>query len=413
MAKHTSTNDLAGATPVPVPDSVPVAAWSKGPARARKAPAAGPDYAALGVPDALVDEMERLRRAFVDLGRRSTGQVFDCGAVIHEVRELAPDQKAFAKWSKVIFRLSRRGAENYAAVHRTLLPYRQRMEKFGLVASALYHLASASAEQVEEVLTVRESGRELTIGQIKAMVAPEGKAAGKAAAGAKPDGGGPAGLKALMAQKATAVVPALMDNAFEILKSIYVALEPHRNGKRVPKEATALPLIHPVRLLRGQLEALTWTAAVAGQDGKVQLQPMARGDKWEALRQMLFDLGGADYWPDADKVGPWLAGTVVPLLEWLLGPRAEKAAVVIKEMAKAAEAERAKAAKEKERARFEAKKARMKAKREAFTAQNLGMGGRNAAGVPSGTVETGPAKAPVGNAGDLATTGLTAASGQA
>lgn len=45
--------------------------------------------------------------------------------------------------------------------HATLLPYRERMEKLGLVASALYHLAPASGEQVEEVLTVRESGREL------------------------------------------------------------------------------------------------------------------------------------------------------------------------------------------------------------------------------------------------------------
>lgn len=79
MAKHTSSNDLAGATPVPVSDSVAVAAQIKGSARARKTPDAGPDYAALGVPDALVKEMERLRRAFVDLGRRSTGQVFDWG----------------------------------------------------------------------------------------------------------------------------------------------------------------------------------------------------------------------------------------------------------------------------------------------------------------------------------------------
>ncbi|MDX8530094.1 hypothetical protein RFM41_12145 [Mesorhizobium sp. VK25A] len=407
MAKHTSTNDLAGATPVPVPDSVPVVARIKGSARARKTADVGPDYAALGVPDTHVEEMERLRRAFVDLGRRSTGQVFDCGAVIHEVRELAPDQEAFAKWSKAIFGLSRRGAENYAAVHRTLVPYRDRMVTLGLVASALYHLASASGEQVEEVLAVRESGRELTAGQIKAMLGKGGAPTGSA------DDGGPEGLKITVTEKTAFASRLLFDTLYQMLRDVHVALEPHHAGGQVVKSKAEASLVHPARLAGGLIESLVYAAQVpAGQTraGIVHVLPLAES-RWSRLRRVLYAMGSGESWPKVEKTGAWLADTVLPELEWGLGRAgAEKARAVLDERVAAAEAERARATKEKERAKFETKKARMQAKREAL---KRGMGGRNAAGVPSGTVAAGPAKAPVSDPGDLAATGLTAASGQA
>lgn len=52
----------------------------------------------------------------------------------------------------------------------------------------------------------------------------------------------------------------MMDTAFDILLAIHVALEPHRQGKRVPKDATMRPLIHPARLRRQQLESMIWFA---------------------------------------------------------------------------------------------------------------------------------------------------------
>ncbi|KQU75453.1 hypothetical protein ASC75_19150 [Aminobacter sp. DSM 101952] len=159
--------------------------------------------------------------------------------------------------------------------------------------------------------------------------------------------GGVAGLRAQIAEKTACGAAAMMDTAFDVLKAIHVALEPHRQGKRVPKDATMRPLIHPARLLREQLESLIWLAQPAGQgfqDGVVHVMPLSRDDDWYRLWAMLQDLGGYESWPQAADIGPWLTDTVVPQLEWLVGDRAEKAAAVIDEMAKAAAA-RDKAAK--------------------------------------------------------------------
>ncbi len=70
--------------------------------------------------------------------------------------------------------------------------------------------------------------------------------------------GGPAGPKAMIAEKTRVGLPALMDNATDLLRDLHVALEPHRKGKRVEKGAMKPVLIHRSRLLRQQLKSLTW-----------------------------------------------------------------------------------------------------------------------------------------------------------
>ena len=77
---------------------------------------------------------------------------------------------------------------------------------------------------------------------------------------------------------------------------------------------------------------------------------------------MLEKLGGFETWPAAGQVGTWLADTVVPQLEWLLGERAKKPLAVVDKMAAAAEAERKEAEEAKAREKAEAKKAREQAK---------------------------------------------------
>ncbi|WP_269933505.1 hypothetical protein [Aminobacter sp. HY435] len=353
MAKHTLPSDLADA--MPLPSSFDIKAPSRRERSARvtdvppsiAAPAAGeaPDYVALGIPVEAVPALEAARVRLVALGRLETSHVYEYGAVIHDVREAAPDQATFAKWAKKILNLSRRGAENYVAVHRVMGPYRSRVESLRIKSSTLYLMASARPERVEDLLAQQEAGRKLSVKEVRAILREGNEPETEKRSAAR---GGVAGLKAQIAEKTTCGVAAMMDTAVDVLKAIHIALEPHRQGKRVPKDATMRPLIHPARLLREQLESLIWLAQPAGkgfQDGVVHVMPLSRDDDWYKLWRMLQDLGGYESWPQAADIGSWLTDTVVPQLEWLVGDRAEKAAAVIDEMAKAAAAERTKATK--------------------------------------------------------------------
>lgn len=172
MAQNVNSTGAAGVTPV----TSPLPAREKAPARVRgkrhePAPdAQALDYAELGIAGTDVPKVESLRLEFAELGRRSTSQVFECGRVVVELRELASDQTHFEKLAKEVLKLSRTGAGNYERVHQNLQKHRDRLVRLGLPASGLYAMSTAEPERVEEVTTLLESGQELTVGQIKAIV---------------------------------------------------------------------------------------------------------------------------------------------------------------------------------------------------------------------------------------------------
>lgn len=378
MAKHTSSDEFDGATPVPSPINPPAPAQKK--ARARKAELsasaaspqaeAAPDYAALGLDGDKARQAESLRLESLELGRKSTGTVFEWGRIAASLHGLADDQKHFAKLAKGVLKLSRTGAENYKRVHDHLVPYRDRLVRVGMIASGLYELATAEPEQIEEALAVREGGQELTLAQIKAMV---GKGDTPVTS---PDEGGIAGLKARIAEKTAIGVAELIGNVEELFEAVLVALEPHRQGKRIVVKDIQRPFIHPSRLIREQLQWLTWRAVPAPDgfgEGAIHHDPLNSEDGWYKLDNMLESLGGYEKWPAAAEVGAWLTDTVVPQLAWLLGDRANKGFAVIDKLAAAAEAERVKAEKARERAKAEQKKARQKAKLDKAKAQKAAL----------------------------------------
>lgn len=255
-------------------------------------------------------------------------------------------------------------------VHRNLQPFRERLVAGGVVATVLYHLAGAGPEKVEEALVLHENGEKLTVSKVKAILDLAGEPSG-----ANPDDGGAAGLRARIAEKTAIGVALVMDNAAALLEQLQVALEPHRQGKRIVVKEAQRRFIHPARLLREQIETLTWLALPAGgsyADTVVHVKPLSRDDRWYELWSTLEKLGGYEGWPAAAEVGPWLADTVVPQLEWLLGARAAKANAVVDKMAREAEAERVKAEKAAARAKLEKKKAREKARKAQVKAGSRG-----------------------------------------
>ena len=369
MAKHTSTNELDGAAPVPSPITRPEPMPEK--ARARKAQLnagaviapteAAPDYAALGLGGEKARQAESLRLESLELGRKSTAGVFEWGRIAAALHDLADDQDHFAKLAKGVFRLSRTGAENYERVHRNLGRYRERLVRVGMIASGLYDLATAEPRQVEEVLAAREAGQDLTGAQIKAMVGKGGAPAASA------DDGGPEGLKAAVAEKTAFASRLLSDTLYQMARGIHVALEPHHAGGQVTKGKAEASLVHPARLAGGLIESLVYSAQVparVARAGIVEVLPLAE-NRWSRLRALLYQMGSGETWPKVEETGAWLADTVLPAFEWALGGvRADKARAVLDERAAAAEAERAKAERERERARAEQQKARAKTRRD-------------------------------------------------
>lgn len=313
MTKKLHNSELNGATPLETPQDVGlVVAEGAAPRRGRKAKLGAsttatsgstmPDYAAFGIEEAKVAEIEKLRLRFNELGRRSTDQVFECGEVVARLQELAPDQESFVKLAKGVLGLSRRGAENYASVFRNLGRYRDRLVRTAMVASALYDLASAEPDKVEEVLAAREAGQVLSGKQIREMLGKTG------ASSASPDEGGAAGLRARIAEKTAVGVSALMDNAVALLEAVLVSLVPYREGKRIVVKDVQRPLIYPTRLVREQLEWLTWVAVPAGPgyaEGAIHHFPIVKGDRWAELHATLWKLGDFEGWPAAKQVGPW------------------------------------------------------------------------------------------------------------
>lgn len=370
MAKTISNNELKGAvlaTPEELrflEDAIDRARRGSKAASEKKiapaSPAGRPDYAALGLDEEQARVVEQLRLESLELGRKSTDSVFEWGRLAAGLHEIANDQVHFGKLTKDVFGLSRRGAENYAAVYRHLQPFRERIVRAGIVASSLYDLASAEPKQIEEVLAAREAGRKLTGAQIKEML---GKTK---AASTSPEDGGPAGLRARIAEKTATALPELMANAFALLEMVLASLEPHRRGKTVVVSEIQRPLIHPARMVQQQLEWLTWVAVPAPKGfhpHAIHHRPIVKGDRWDELHATLYKLGSVEQWPRAAEVGAWLNDSVVPQLAWLLGDRADKAFAAVEKFDAAAAAERKKAADEKTAARLARKKAKLEQER--------------------------------------------------
>lgn len=215
---------------------------------ARDEAAAAPDYAAYGLSEDEAQAVEALRLAYTELGRRSTEHVFECGAVMDAVHQIAPDQKTFGKLVKGAFGISRTGAENLARVYRNLREHRARLARLGIAASLLYVMATAETDKVEEVLLAAEAGGKLSVKRVKAMLGTPVPIA------VVPDDGGPEGLRAAVAENTGYASKVFFETVVRMLRAVHIFLEPHREGR----------LVHDARLASGLFKSLVYAAQVPG-----------------------------------------------------------------------------------------------------------------------------------------------------
>jgi hypothetical protein len=241
------------------------------------------------------------------------------------VNAQAPGQEAFERWSKRACGLTRRGADNYIAVHRRLAAHRKLFVECSVPAAAMYTLAHAEPEALASVVAAYQAGERPTVRDIKVLVAGD-------VAPARPelaDVSGADGLKALAREKSRTAIPVLVGRLQAMLADVHDALETHFAGKKVAKGALIQKLEHPARRARAELQsvALFVEPNSYGDEWRVHPSQFPHGSGWARVSNILFTVGGQESWPDANKLGAWLADEVRPALEFAIGEKAANVTV--------------------------------------------------------------------------------------
>lgn len=248
----------------------------------------------------------------LELGRRTTEQTFELGDHFASAASLLPEG-TFDKWVNRRCGYAPRTARNYLAVFRNLTPYRDELVDVSAGSTVLFHLASATPEQVKEAIRFAEENERLQVADVKAILA------GGEGAKCKPVGpdlhamGGVSGLKAIIAAKVRDGVKAFLAHIAMICQAIEAAL----GKKRVIKEALAKEIQELARIARAELESLALFI-----EPEVDLSRGARGTRfpkgshWAAVHETLYNLGGVDAWPKSGEMRGWLETQVLPVLNW-------------------------------------------------------------------------------------------------
>ena len=257
-------------------------------------------------------QLELSASRIFDLGRRTTEQTFEMGDLLSSTAMLLPEG-TFDKWVKRRCGLAARSARNYVAVFRNLTPFRDELVDVSAGSTVLFHLASATPEQVKEAIRFAEENERLQVADVKAILAGGEGAKSKRVGPNLHAMGGVNGLKAIIAAKVRDGVRAYISHITMICQAIEAAL----GKKRVIKEALAKEIQEVARVARAELESLALFI-----EPEVDLSRGARGTRfpkashWAAVHETLYNLGGVDAWPKSGEMRGWLETQVLPVLNW-------------------------------------------------------------------------------------------------
>ncbi len=267
-----------------------------------------------GIGHTLREQLETSAAQIFDLGRRTTEQTFELGDHLSRAADLLADGR-FDKWVKMRCGLSARSARNNMAVFRNLGQFRDELVDLSVGATVLYHLSSASEDQVKAAIAFAEENGRLQVADVKAILA------GGEEGGDKPEKvdqfqvGGVGGLKALIAIKGRDGLKAFVTHVAAICQAIEAALA----KPRVIKEALAREVEDLARVARLELESL---AQFVEPDSDLRRHPRStrfpEKSEWAVVNETLQKLGLFDVWPKSKELPGWLRNEVVPVLGWAI-----------------------------------------------------------------------------------------------
>lgn len=265
-----------------------------------------------GIGHTLREQLETSAAHIFDLGRRTTEQTFELGDHLAQAADLLADGR-FDKWVKMRCGLAPRSARNYTAVFRNLAPYRDELVDLSVGATVLFHLSSATDNQVKAAISFAEENGRLQVADVKAILAGGEEGGDKPETGDQFRVGGVGGLKALIAIKIREGLKAFIAHVVAICQAIEAALA----KSRVIKEALAKEIQDIARVARQELESLALFVEPEldwGRNTKPTKFPKKTG--WAEVNDTLYTLGGVDSWPKSKEMRDWLALHVLPVLGW-------------------------------------------------------------------------------------------------
>ncbi len=258
------------------------------------------------------EQLETSAAHIFDLGRRTTEQTFELGDHLAQAADLLADGR-FDKWVKMRCGLAPRSARNYTAVFRNLSSYRDDLVDLSVGATVLFHLSSATPDQVKAAITFAEENKRLQVADVKAILNGSDEEDDKPEKDDQFRAGGIAGLKALIADKFREGLKAFITHVIAICQAIEIALA----KPRVIKEALAKEIQDIARVARQELESLALFIEPEldwGRNTKPTKFPKKSG--WAEVNDTLYTLGGIDSWPKSKEMRDWLALHVLPVLGW-------------------------------------------------------------------------------------------------
>ncbi|QSZ57742.1 hypothetical protein [Rhizobium sp. ZX09] len=270
------------------------------------------DYEEEGIGHTTRDLLESSAANIFDLGRRTTEQTFELGDHLAKAADLLADGR-FDKWVKMRCGLSARSARNNMAVFRNLGQFRDELVDLSVGATALYHLSSATEDQVKAAIAFAEHNGRLQVSDVKTILAGGEEGGDKAEKDDQFWTGGVGGLKVLIAAKIRDGLKAFIEHVVTICKAVEAAL----SRSRVIKEALAKEIQDIARVARQELESLALFLEPEldyGRNTRPTKFPKKTG--WAEVNDTLYTLGGVDSWPKSKDMRDWLALHVLPVLGW-------------------------------------------------------------------------------------------------
>jgi hypothetical protein len=218
----------------------------------------------------------------------------------------------FTEWCRLRWKKHRTYAYDHLRVVEKLGPLRARIVRARMQPAAVLALGS-HPDRAEEILRSFETGERPSVAWVKAMLAdPDGAAGDREVA----EAGGIRGLERFHAAKRRRLRE-LVGRLEDVIAAIEAALAPAAERGRVFKSALAEEIVLPSRHAR--LELLNLCAVLEPNPHDVatlRSAGFAEGSRWGQVSELLYEIGGAESWPPAVGLEPWLRDRVLPLLKW-------------------------------------------------------------------------------------------------
>jgi hypothetical protein len=275
------------------------------------------DYDALDISAQSMKALEAAAVGIQALGRRSTEQAFELGALLEQASEHV-EPGTFEKWVSQRCDISSKTARNYRSVARNLSNYRDRAVELAVSPTVLFHLASAPEEKVEAALAFAEEHDGIRVSEVKTLLADGVETSSEESSGAElADIGGLSGLRAMIDFKTKTGIAAFVESAAAIAAEVTKILESKPKGKRLQK-TTLVPLFEPLaRTAKRSLGNVLLLDAPGDVDvRKLSESELPAASRWYKVFATLDHLGKREEWPEAKGLEDWLSHEVLPLLDW-------------------------------------------------------------------------------------------------